>query len=500
MKKCLLLVGLSMAACSPDSPETEPTPSVAPSVSTERRDALKAVFGRAFATALADSPSLRKLIKDEALVKFNNDYDVLYHLVKDRPLADGQTVRELLLKYLESEEQLSSIEREVPLLTIFVPKLPMGSFSAASWDADTQIPSVGITSYKTNDVTLVNDKGEERILEAGLVPGFPVVVIKENERVVPVGANSPTAMAKGRVLQASGNLSFAFLSESFDGARANDRSAFRAIKSPDAKLVEAYNTYLSADGWHRDWIYYNISPNQPRGAFSYDYQEHLRSFRLLGDPATTFSKIADQTGEPKLSSLVEGTNAGWTGGAFEFRVRVLINARNGLGQEHITLFPANPEELFEVTYDHLMLNVYRPRITGFRQMNMSLPLFHWDLNNYGSTIKIDIEEVDLTETIVESETRSVKFATNFAIDPAVGFLQKIGLKFGASLEETRSETNSRTYTLGSDQLGSVIVNFADDVLLSVTTVIKWQLPITTATSREYATGYYSISVEPTRVQ
>ncbi|AKJ05937.1 Hypothetical protein AA314_07563 [Archangium gephyra] len=407
----------------------------------------------------------------------------------------------MLLGYFESEEQLSNVERELPLLTIFVPELPRKSFSALSWDTDTQIPAVGITSYKTNDVTLVDHNGEERIIEAGLIPAFPVVVIKENERVIQVANSNPNTLAKGRVPQASGTPSFAFLADCFDGSRAADKSAARLTRSPDLKLLRAYNLYLSTDGWHRDYIYYNISPTQPRGAFSYAYQEHIRSFKMAGDPATAFSKIADQTGEPRLVSITPEPNSGWTGGAFEFKVRVLLNAKNGLGQELVTYFSALPDELFDLTYDEVVWYYYKPRITGLKTKSLTLPLFAWDLNDYASSIKIEVEEVDITETIVQSESRTVKFATNFAIDPAVGFLQKIGLKFGASLEETRTETTQRTYTLGNDILGAVIVNFADNVLVGPVTVDPIFLPpMLYWSSREYSTGWYSISVEPTRVQ
>jgi hypothetical protein len=494
MKRYFLLLGLSLAACSEGPSGTEPAPSIASSAAKERRDELKTAFGKALATALSDSPSLRKLIRDEALVMFNKDYDVLYHLIKDRPLSDGRTVRELLLGYFESEEQLAAIEREVPLLTIFVPELPMNSFSARTWNVDTQVPSVGITSHKTNDVTVINHKGEERIIEARFIPSFPVVVIKENERVVQA-ENVPLAQATGRVLQTRDNLRFAFLADCFDGSLETDKSAARVIKTGvDPKLVDAYNIYLGTDGWHRDYIYYNISPSQTRGPFSYAYQEHIRSFRMEGDPTAAYSKIADQTGDATLKSL-SAENSGWTNGNYEFRVRTLLNARNGIGQEVFTHFTALPDELFSVTYDSMGFGLYKPRITGLNTKLLTLSLFAWDLNNYASTIKIGIEEVDPSETVVEGESRTVKFATNFSVD--LGVLEKVGLKFGASLESTVNQTTQRTIALSSDSLGEVIVNFADNVLVSKSTTVfgtvTWQ-------SREYATGLFSISVEPTRVQ
>jgi hypothetical protein len=497
MRKCLLFIGMLFTACSEGPVGDTPGQAIVPTVSKERRDELKTAFGRALAPAMADSASLRKLIKEEALTMFDRDYDVLYHMIKDRPLEDGRTVREFLLGYFETEEQLAAIEKEVPLLTIFVPELPKNSFSASLWNVDTQVPSVGITSYKTNDVNVIKPEGEEFIVKATDIPGFPVVVIKENERVVqarPAGGHQ--AMAKGKVFQTSDNMSFAFLADCFDGSISNDKSESRSfIGNPDPKLLEAYNIYLGTDGWHRDYIYYNITPTQDRGPFSYAYQERIRSFSMVGDPASAYSKIADQTGDPRLAS-VSLVNAGWTGGFYEFKVRVLLNAKNGIGEEFITYFSALPDELFAVTYDPYIFNLYRPRITGLNVKGLSLPLFSWDLNDYASTIKIEIEEVDVTETVINSESRTVKFATNFSIDPTAGLLKKIGLKFGASLEETRTQTTQRTYTLGNDLLGSVIVNFADNVLVGRSTL----LGLTIWRTREYASGWYSISVEPTRVQ
>ena len=51
---------------------------------------------------------------------------------------------------------------------------------------------------------------------------------------------------------------------------------------------------------------------------------------------------------------------------------------------------------------------------------------------------------------------------------------KTGLKFGASLENTVTNTYERQYTLNSNPLGTILVNFADNVIINGTT------------SREYA--------------
>src|SRR5690606_38116090 len=97
MKKLFLYVAiwLLLPSCSEDRPINFQSPN---NITFEKRDSLKRTFGIALVKALADHPSLRITLRNEALKMFNNDYDVLYHLVKDVRVADGQSLRELLLR------------------------------------------------------------------------------------------------------------------------------------------------------------------------------------------------------------------------------------------------------------------------------------------------------------------------------------------------------------------------------------------------------------------
>ena len=101
-------------------------------------------------------------------------------------------------------------------------------------------------------------------------------------------------------------------------------------------------------------------------------------------------------------------------------------------------------------------------------------------------MRIDLEEVDNTTVVTETVSQTSKFATNFGIDASI--FKKIGLKFGANLENTTTNSLARQYTLNSNQLATFLVNFADNVIISGTT------------SREYSSDDISISVEPKRVQ
>ncbi len=104
----------------------------------------------------------------------------------------------------------------------------------------------------------------------------------------------------------------------------------------DSKIKTAYDTYKGTDGWQRDYIYYNITPGQTKGKFSYDYQEHITSFSM--NDGNNLAIISDQEGDPVNTPKYyspkwqrDAARSPWTGNAFRFKINVLINAKNGVG-------------------------------------------------------------------------------------------------------------------------------------------------------------------------
>lgn len=139
-------------------------------------------FGRGLSVVLEESSGVRLLVKNEALKKINYDYDVLYLMVKDLKLNDGNTLEGLLLKYVD-KDILDWIEAQYPTLTFFVPSLPDESFSAETWNIDVDKPYVALDNNKEGDVLFI--KNAERFqMEYDEIPLFPVIVIKKNERIV----------------------------------------------------------------------------------------------------------------------------------------------------------------------------------------------------------------------------------------------------------------------------------------------------------------------------
>jgi hypothetical protein len=422
-------------------------------------------FGKALYESLNESPMLRKVIKIKALEQFNKDYDVLYQLIKNEKVENGLSVRKLLLKHFESEETLAQIEAKHPTLTFFVPKLPENSFSAEIWNTDEQIPAVAIRAKHRNTPVIgaygfVDANSDEFVVEAGYIPAFPVIVIKDNERVRVAQNRMQTQSAVPN--KAGSDFEFEFTDECFDGSKEeNVLQKAVSVGEIDKKIIEAYNIYQDFNGWHRDFIYYGLTPRDTVGPFIYNYEEKITSFKFspTEDPYRILKVISDDTDDPSFISGITKAYP-WTDGIFEFKVDVSVARRN---HPEITLtkkFTAYPDELFEVTY-RKFLWFYIFTITGFKEKPLDLPLMSWDLNDFSTAMKISIAEEDPSGQKQETYESTVKFAGNVSQD------FKFGLKFGVSAERTDRVVITRTRQEGNDELGEPWVKFGDRIILSV---------------------------------
>ena len=168
----------------------------------------------------------------------------------------------------------------------------------------------------------------------------------------------------------------------------------------------------------------------------------------------------------------------------------------GISNELTTFFTVETSALFKTTPKDPLSKKYEVKsIELTDRIELQLPLFEWNIENYGTVMKISIEEVDATETVQSTESSTVTFATNFGFDPSFGEKVKIGLKFGATNTISKNISYTVTKTLGNDELGEVIVNFADKILKSknnVSTSRNWKPDYID----KYKTGWYQLAVSP----
>jgi hypothetical protein len=474
-----------------------------------RKNLLKKEFGFSLINALNQSPKLRTLIKTEALKMFNKDYEVLVYSIKDEILENGQTFENLLNLHFKEGLTLIDVLNTEPTLTLLVPELPKNSFSAKSWDALNEIPAVAIRTNVSNKVPMITPNGELGIIPSDEVPGFPILVIKNNERVIANTEHSDFDSYPTKVFLKKNDVQFKFWASNFDNTNSkNSNSTFNRVTFQlDQVLVDAYDIYQqqypNLNGWQRDYIYYGIQPSNPNGPFSYDFKEHIRSFSMEGDGFAAYNKISDQTGDPSYNNHHRIGTSHWTGGYYEFRTTSLINSNNGVGDQLVNGFSLAPDELFQLHYEiyttgHWFWKKRWYRLTGITKKvaAVDVPIINWDLDDYSTSIKIHIEEVDQTVTSVITDSRVTKMATNFEFSPSLGEKVKLGLKFGASAETVETHTVQRTFTQGSDDLQFTIVNFADKVILVKNNWYFGRYYIT----RDYSTGLCKFSLEPKRVQ
>lgn len=493
MKRNLFFValfGLLFSSCSTEDFKQEGNSQTQSGSKYHEDTQMKIKFAKALANAVNENQTLREFIKQEALKQITKDYDVIYHLIKDVDINSNSylrttstsslTLHNLLLPYFENEAELIEIENKLPLLTIFVPDLQEESFSAENWNTATQIPMVAVRSYESDDV-MCYGINEELLILAEYMPDFPVIVVKDNERLISDQTYSQFDALDTRVItnEASSDIQLRFTDNNFDSTitYTNPTAVTSTYPRVDQIHQDAYNVFsnYTPGGWQRDYIYYGLTPTITEGGINPTYKEQLTSFKLTGSPQGAYTHIASSQ-DPRLRPLVIGNRSAWTDGSFDIGIILNYGAKNSnMGLETTRGFPVKPSDLFEIAYvpaysGWLGRLIKRPVISALKMYDLynnptnriEFPV--WDLNSYSNQWKIKFEEVDVTTTYTQTVSASNKFNMNFSLEPSTGILKKIGLKLGASNEQIQTNTFVTTYTDVSDNLQNSEINFYDNVV------------------------------------
>ena len=490
---------------------------VSEEISTEDITSMKEHFSLALAKVLAYSKEARLLIKQEALKQFDYDYDVLYLSVKDLSVEQGETFEKLLLRFLD-KQSLDYLLSAIPNLTIFVPSLPNESFSAESWDVSNEIPNVAYMN-SLGKVCIVDSEGQIDIIPSDIIPLYPVVVVKSSERVVVSSTLTRNIDILGSY---DGKYLYFGYSEYNNRTGGQPRITVEERKKREAdslykqfKDIFEAKKYSDKNGiWQRDYIYYNISTMDGKGVLNKNISECLYAFELMGDKDNIYKLLSDQEDDPHYNlgaspiGTRENPNVSWIGGNFEFLIKVYVSNKELVSNEIVKALSISPSSLFSLELEDL--GNRHSRIVGIREMRRyvlpnPLPLFDWNIDNYSTAIKISIEEVDDSGTEQNVIETTSSFASNFGFDVGLGEKVKLGAKWGASESTQYKVSTTIIRTLGSDQLGDVIVNFGDDI---VTKTVLDSIPYNPSSTRilnsyyrvplnpKYQSGYYKIEVAP----
>lgn len=501
MKKILFILASAfiMLSCSQQEEFLSPKGDTSDSPVSAIADA-QLKFAKLLSQAASNSVEVRSFLKKEALAQFDNDYDIFYPLVKDKIVSDNQTLRDILLSYCKEEKELIQIEQALPLLNILVPDLSLfWDFNATTWDENEKEVVILCRDDKNN--TLYEDGENIGKLPMGEIPGFPCLVVKNNERLKVNSVNTR-----------SGEVTYEFVSDAFDGSkRVQTRHSDTDM---NLEPTEDLNRYVSKDvvatavkaweefknvpnAYQRDYIYYGIDKTNSPGTLNRNIREKLYRFKIS---ANAFGKIADADGDPKLQGYTQNKRylsneeilqKVWTDGKFEFKFKSYIAGENDKdAMEHKLVFTVNARDVFSIEKVHIhhknstmfrqSKNTYTVDINNLRskwiypeklEQNIDNQVFMlpWDLYNKALSIHIYVEEFDLTETI-EKTINVVNEYTNKADFSVEGGAGKDTLKMTAKLGYGFSHTTTTTSTIkvnttvGSDELGTLSFFFYDPII------------------------------------
>ncbi|TWJ17455.1 hypothetical protein JN06_00768 [Bacteroides zoogleoformans] len=461
-------------------------------------------FAKLLSQAASGSIEVRRFLQKEATKQFDNDYDVFYPLVKNKIVADGRSFRDILLSYTTDPKELAEIEQSQLLLNILIPDLTLfWDFNAEKWDVnDAEI----VVMCRDDESDTMYENGENiGQMEKGEIPGFPCLVVKNNERMRVKSVNTR-----------SGEATYEFASDAFDGSKRTERPVTRHWErdvplektedlskgvSPSifrADIVQAWEEFKGmTQAYQRDYIYYGITKENKPGNLNRAIREELFRFRVQPE---AFSRIADQENkDPKLETTSERkrflTNQEiikrvWNDGKFELYFKTYVSSDvNGQAMEHILPFSVSAKDLFSIEKVHvhhrnstafrrskntysvdsknLRSKWYYPRASSYGDSYVfTLP---WDLYSKSLAIHIFVEERDDDQILKEKRVVLNEFSSkmDFSLDAGTEISGvKLAAKLGYGISTTTTNTSEAeiSTTVGSDKLGTLSFFYYDPVI------------------------------------
>lgn len=543
----LILLTLSFNSCT--KVETETFPEAKELAIKNEADAMEN-FSIALSKAACEHQEIRELIKNESLKKFDNDYDVLYQNIKNRNISDLGTFRDVLVSYMSSESEMASIERILPALTIYVSDVtwfdPNG-FCADNWNTEDNRMAVTYVNGNGKCKRLFSNGADLGNIEEGTIPGGPVLIIKNNERIVT------------SVSTKSGDVTYDFIDDVYDGSLNIETKSNRhkgkyskswiagqdpednsdiisatALNNLNPDIIKAYNMFKDHPyAVQNDYIYYGLTTSSPKGSLRTDVRSKIVRFKIsarafdeiFDDPYDSDKNFVDSfetddngeghDAEPSASEIYSKL---WADGALEIRVRVAAFGSD----DNVSIFKdfhynVKAKDLFTIKDNSIMKEQWNS--TPFKwyvtwrysinhrdettlvekwyypELGPDLPT--WDLvGNSGYSIMITEEDSGIQTTTTFSYTtkkanqKTGKISSGVSVGGNVAtFKNELG--WSSSDEETKSGTTTVSCTNGDDHLLTTNISFIDKY-------IKNQVSSTSYYVYSYESEDFTLTILPYR--
>ncbi len=481
IKKLLALVSAALLlSCSKEQVESASPANSSIEIYTPVGVYTKMAFAKAMAKAITN-PAVRELLVNRAAMQFDKDYDVLYQQIKNE-IVEGRSLDEYI-KELSSSSDYNLFNR-TPLLTVFIPNNTQNSFGNSKISSN--IKWVAVRDYE-NKLIAYNSSGEVKELDESQIPSFPVMVIKENERVVYENDAKKHFSKGGFIFESKGNKYF-FSNDEFDASKVADISpkvngqpqsrVVTDLRVIDSEVRTAYDHSLTCNTCpQRDWLYYGIYPvtGQNEGPMNIKYSEAITSVQFT-------------------NKNVFSTLGGWDEGNYELYVSVFFGgASTGVFSSMLKVISVSPSDMFKFDEDG--------NVIGVNQYLTSYVIVPWDMKAYGNRWAFKIEEYDPEVKKTATYAHSSTYGTNFKLDTSVPIAKEV--KIGAEFGTTSSTQNSTNFTYettdANDILGGAILNWTDAVMVKSNSYKVFGHTIKTAQMGTINTGTTIVGVETIRV-
>lgn len=472
-------------------------------------------FSISLSKVVFSHPEVRDFLKNEALKRFDNDDEVFYPFIKDKQVGDLGSFRQLLINELGSEGKMEKIEKQLLTLTILVSDatwIDKDGFCLENWD--TTDPYVAIT-YQEKDGTCKKLFGDGCLLgtiEKGTIPGGPVLIVKESERLA---ASIPT---KG------GEVEYSFLYDAFDASKnepdtkdnysvewlneaqgnSSDYIHPIALNQINPDILRAHNLFLGNEyACQNDYIFYGMTSNEQKGRIRTDVRSKIYRFKL--NPQKFVRVFDDPYGqETRLYDAYEIDDGGhgygmqdskecvysklWADGALEIRFTIKTGGTDGIGVYSVKgrdLFTVKDNIVKKEQWAATLIKWYISWRYSFNEDNnyardkyslspkwyypkdnFTLPV--WDLVNL-SSYHIQIDELDSGATTVSEQSVSIKCAssTTNKINNDNQKGEKTELGWTANDEVLRTLKQTISVTDKDDDLGLLSISYSDKYIRSI---------------------------------
>lgn len=512
IKKSLLFVLLLFgAACSKESESIVSSSNLISN--TESLGVYEKHFSEILSKAIYDSEPMRSFIKNEAIKQFDNDFDVLYGMVKDKVVVEGRSFREILLQYCDSESQLEEIENALPLLNILVPDvswLSSDGFSANNWD--TEDNEIVVTYREGNCNNEYFGNGEVVCeLDENQIPAFPFLVVKNNERMMVSGITRSGftyefkndayngLLTKGGTHNYNGTVVPTMIGNSSNVTA----SELRQISQVAYNAYEEFGANSSIAP-QRDYCYYQMTnENLTDGTLQRNVYERLLRFKLnlntisfydddSGDPLkdntidTSFIYYKGENDIEELSpdavmnfGLLELNTSFFEDGNLEIVINCIRQTPSGQTIQSPYYFTVKPSDLFEfnnVRFYYIHSSFWRKAkytyvydknyiVSKWYYPETNIYFFNWGLGANSVDYYLEISEQDSGDTVTKVNTFSFGFTANITHNEGNDEKKTTA---GLGITTTLGYQISRTHLEKSDIIAVPMINYGEDFVLNRT--------------------------------